>query len=446
MKPRIAAIAQDPAILRRGKLLAEIIDADFSTFTAAEAFEESQNGDGISVVICHAPEGMKEQEVAAQVQVAKYVAAKATVIVICGNRISAETIAFVKKSGADSILNEHEFENTSLPEFICSMKLTAEHLPIKAAELVPGKIVTMTLYHLMPLNRKIMPMIHKDTLLSPERFEKMKAIGEFYISRDDVGTWQKYVEDNQDLSSKGLLGRCRAKYLNLTITYKKLVQLLTDQTHNASFQEGKDLSEQLNKLASDLITSLSSVGESWDVINNSSLKELTPIDRTPAVASIAGLMSLMSSIGEPQDVMVAAMLADIGMLDLPPMAMAKFRRDGAAALTEQEKEIYYRHPLISVNRVAQRRIALNDKLKSYINNTHERMDMKGFPNKPPKGPPPEAQLIRFAECVDNEAKLEFGKERRNPARIRAEVFKREFESGGFALEFMTKIKPICSES
>lgn len=443
MKPIVIIVSPNNKFVRRAQVLANLLAADLINFPNAEKLEESGKGEAAALILVHTPESFMEQEIAAQVQVAKFCAAKAFLIVILGNRVAPETVNFTKKSGADAIIYEADFEDTSIPEFLASQKMNWEYIPIKAAELIPERKVTMTVYHLMPLNKRIVAMLNKDTLLSPDRFEKMKQIGEFYIARDDIQTYQKYIDENQDLSANGLLSRCRAKYLSLNVAYKNFVQLLFDQSQFSSFQEGKELLDNCFALAGDLITSLSSVGESWDVINNSSLKEITPIDRAPAIASIAGLVSLMCSVGKPEEVMVCALLADLGLLDMPPMTMNKFRTEGLSALTTEEKKSYERHPISSINRLLQRRIPLNDKLKAIISATHERADMKGFPNQPQKPHPLEAQLILFSEKVDIESKLEFGKERRDPAFVRNEIFQRESETSCFYQEFLNKIRHVC---
>lgn len=443
MKPLVGIVTSNPQAIKRAQILVDNLAAELLSFPTAEKIEESGKGEDISLIIIHAAQGMDEQTMSAQVQVARYHSPKALMMVILHNRPSSDTVAFTKKSGAEAILSDQEYESTSLPEFLSSLKLNWEYIPIKAAELAKNKPVPITIYHLMPLNFKLVPMMKPGTVLTPEKSEKMKTIGEFYISRDDVDAYQEYIDKNQDLSANGLLSRCRAKYMSLNMGYKRLVQVLTDQSKFSSFQEGKELLDRVYALAGDLIASLSSVGDSWEVINNSSLKDLTPIDRAPAVASVSGLMSLMTGIGKPEEVMVAALLADIGMLNLHPHTLQKIKAHGIAALVGEEKKEYEQHPLVSVNRLLARRIPLPENLKNIILTTHERADRQGFPNQPQKPHPHEAQLIQFAEKIDNDTKLEFGKQRRNPADVRDELYKMEFDGGTYYTDFMVKIKPVC---
>jgi len=347
-----------------------------------------------------------------------------------------------KKSGASWPLLEDEYLETSKPEFVTSQKTHGEWIPVKASELKAETQIPMTLYHFMPLNRKFVLFQAAGQTLNAERAQKLLKVGEVYIKREDNLAFNDYVAANPDLTAAGLLSRCRRQYLTMTYAYKDLVLMLSDQSEGASFQKGKALLERCEKLADDFITSLASVGEAWSIVNNASFDDLTPIDRAPAIAATASLMSLLSDIGNPTQVFLASLLADIGLLDLNPKFITSWKAGDLNQLKGDLLESYQRHPTLSVNRILTRKLPLDDKLKNIILCTHERIDMKGFPNRPQaiEKIPPEAQLIQLAEMMDSALKVTLGVERKNPEEARKTVLKREKESmGAFPLSFLNRV-------
>ncbi len=446
MIPKIALIANEKSIVKRSEILAQGVAAGLTNFDSVEQFESGGTAEQHAIIIIHSVTAKDDKDIAGQVQVAKYGSPNAYLMVIADAKKGGTLTAFIKKSGADSVLLEDEFYNTTKPEFLCAQKLHGQFVPVKTSELVPNKPVEMNIYHLMPLNRKLVKIMAPGEVLDSKKLDRINTIGEFYISRNEVNAFQRYIEKYQDRSAAGLLSRCRATHLYLTVTYKNLVQLLTDQSETASYKEGKELSDLCYTLASDLIMSLSSAGDTWAVINNAAFDDMTAIDRVPAIASVAGIFSLLTGIGQPNDVMVAALLADIGLLELPPRGLHALRAEGPKGLKEEDYKTYTNHPKLSINQVLSRKIPLTDKMKEIIMCTHERTDQKGFPNQPtPRKIPQESMLIQFAEKLDSKAKLEFGKARQDVAQVRKQVFKEEMLTAScFSFDFLEKIKPECS--
>lgn len=445
-KPLITAISSRQNFIDRAQLLAEEFKAETKSYHSADAFSEDETQAKKSrFILLDAVESPTPQSTAGMVQVAKYVSPEAQIVTVVEKKVTSDAASFIKKSGASSVILEDEYFLQSKIEFVFAQKNHGAFVPIKAAELVPGKPVEMTLFHLMPLNQKFLPFLSKGQNLDESRYQKLLAVGEFYIRRDEIQDYQKYIELNKDLSAAGLKSRCRAQFLNMSITYKDLVQLIADQSEGASFKEGKELYEKAVKLAQDLITNLSATGEAWDVVNNSSMDDLSAIDRAPAIAAYAGLMSLMSGIGKPEDIMICALIADIGLLELHPKAIEKIRQSGESSLEKTESEVYRRHPSTSINMALSRKIPIPEKLKVTIQGTHERADGKGFPNGWPADKLSlESQLILYSEMLDKASLVEFGKERISPQQARQKLFQDQLTKTGqiFNAEFLDKIRQL----
>ena len=251
----------------------------------------------------------------------------------------------------------------------------------------------------------------------------MESVGEVYVRREDISRFQKYVETHIDASAAGLQSRCRVQFLAFTATYTQLIYLLTDQSESASFQAGKALFEKLSQLSGDLITTLAALGEAWDVVNNSAIGDFGSIDRAPAIAAYAGLFSLMSGIGEPKDIMISALIADVGIIELPVEVTRRLRASKAKDLSGEDKSLYEKHPTISMNCALARKLPIDEALRKIILCTHEQFDGKGFPGKTlPDKVPWEDFLIQLAEILDQRSLIRMGQARTDFVGTRRDLY------------------------
>jgi hypothetical protein len=401
--------------------------------------------DMVQFVLINAAALEKKEAMVGVVQTARHVFKESFICVVAGRKIPAETAEFIKKSGANLVLLENEFFETSRLEFIASQIIRASYVPVKLSEFPKDTVLDFTLYHLMPLNQKLLPVLPKGTAFSEGRLKKLEGIGEVFVRRDEVDRYRQYVEAHPDASSTGLRSRCRAQYLSFCNSHAQLIFLLIDQSENASFKEGKWLLDRCEILARDLLTTLSAVGEPWDILNNSSLGEFGSVERSPTVAAYAGLLSLLASIGEPVDVMVAGLLSDVGLLDLHPSITKKMRETyGVEQLKPEELEDYHKHPLMSLNRCLSRKLALKDNVKEAILCSHERVDRTGFPEgRDAESIPPEAMLIQFSELIDRGSMVKMGQARSSVQQVRQDLIQKELSQAKiFSFTFLQKIKPV----
>jgi response regulator RpfG family c-di-GMP phosphodiesterase len=281
------------------------------------------------------------------------------------------------------------------------------------------------------------------TVLNESRKKKLDQVGELYVLRKDVELYKDYTIKNTDASAEGLKGRCRSQFLSLSSSHSDFVFLLIDQSENASFEKGKQLYEKCETLAKDLLTNLSSVNDVADVVNTGSFGDMSPLERSASLAGFAGLASFISSMGDPVQVMVAALLCNIGLLQLSPKItghLIKHRK--ADGLSAAEMAEYSRHPALSVEICLSKKLGLVDKLRTILNCTHVRADGKGFPNNVfGEKIPIESQLIHFCEMVDDTYLLGAAEQGKSFVDIRKEIYESEVKNAKiFTIEAMSKIR------
>lgn len=366
------------------------------------------------------------------------------ILVVVSDQESQEQISALKRTGANQTMKFSDALYKSRLEFIASQVIRAAFVPVKMTEFPENAIFEFTLYHLMPLNQKLLPILPKGSELNSARLKKLEGIGEVFVRRDEIDRYRMYVESHPDTTATGLKSRCRAQYLSLSNAHSQLMLMITDAEENNTDREAKWLYERCEILGKELLMTLSAINESWDVLNNASLGEMGSVERAPTVAAYSGLISFLTSVGEPRDVMMAALLSGVGMLELNPQILKKIRDSGdPALLTGEDLALYRKHPLLSLQVCENKKIHLKESVKNIILNSHEKIDGSGFPNGKKDKIPEEAMLLQFCESIDRVAIVKMGQSRKPIKEVRLKILDDLFKDGETVSdEFLHKIKPI----
>lgn len=438
----LAAIAKESPVRQRLADIAQEFAYQQQSFASVDEYAEALADNQVVMVIFSAVSIANQQEISGHVQVIKQISPQSYIIVLVDKKISPDAVEFIKKSGANLILLENNFLETSQLEYLCSQIIRGSLIPIKATELKAETTIDFHVMVMMPLNQKILPAATRGSVLSEKKIAKLQETKELYVQRDDLQKFQAYTEARQDGSAKGLSTRCRIQYLNLCRAHAHLITLLIDQSEAASFSQGKQLLDDCSALASDLLTSLASVEDPWSVVNNSSLGESGSAERSTSVAAMAGLLGLQLEGVKENDVVLAALLCDFGMLDLPPLTLKKIRKNGIGSLAGEDLQAYRQHPITSVNRCLARKLPLPEGVKSIMMATHENANGQGFPKQLPMNKIPlESQVIHFSEIVDEASLVKMGVERKPIQEIQAKIIQEEMtQAAAFDLVFLQNIK------
>lgn len=438
--------SEDLKASERCQAIAQDFQYSYHSVAGLQQLAETQGQyDQIQFVLLNASHLSEKEGLLKLVQSARQFLKETFICLVAEKKLSAELAAEVKKAGASMVLLENEYFETSRLEFVASQIIRASYVPVKLSEFPQDAVLDFTLYHLLPLNQKLLPILPKGSPLSETRLKKFEGIGEVFVKREEVDKYRNYVETHPDVTGQGLRSRCRAQYLSFCNSHTQLIFLLLDQGESASHHEAKWLFERCEILARDLLTTLSAVGEAWDVVNNSSLGEFGSVERSPTVAAYAGLISLLATLGEPVDVMIGGLLSDVGMLELKPEITKKLRESqNLDQLHAEELAEYQKHPIFSLHRCLERKLSIKENIKEMILCSHERMDSKGFPHgKEGSKIPMEAMLIQFSERIDRGAMIKMGQARIPIQEVRKQLIETEWKEGKiFSLAFLQKLRPV----
>ena len=406
-------LSDDYRVLSRIQELSSEFNYSFNHWKNIDELMEAT--DDYRLVICAMSDPSGKSKAKDFAQVAHQVCPSAFIICSVSGTLAKETATFAKKSGANLILLEEELLTTSKLDYACSEVIRASYLAIKATDLTPGKELGFDVYHLLPQRQKFIKFAFEGDLLPEEKLKKVQLVGEIYIERNAASKFADYIKKHQDLSAAGLATRCRAEFLALYASYANLAFLLTDQSEHSSYKEGEALVKKCRILSGELVNTLASHGNAFDIVNNSTVGEFGSVERTPAIAAYAGLFALQMELDKIDEIMMATLLSTIGLLITPFAVSAKIRHDRLDDMTPEEVAAYHRYPSESLDLALGRKLPIDPALRELILCVNEKANGSGFPRgtSDPKIPIG-SQLIRFCTQLDRRTLVKLGGTRNNP--------------------------------
>lgn len=384
----------------------------FKVQTPDEASEEMEKV-RVNFIVLDAAPAKDQSEVVGYLQVLRYVFPKTPILVVFPKRFDKDVLQWVRKSGANFIMSENEFLERVRFDFFINQYIGSEYIPVKPHDFKLDTKVDLSLFYFMSANRRYYPIVVANTIVNTVRLEKIKKIGDVYIKRSEIDLYNRYLKENEDQSSNGLIRRCRVQFNEFKESYLQLVNHLTEEAEITSYEEGKKRMDECQKLSGNLVSAMMTAGSVFDVISQSVHGSFLLGDRAPERAAIVGFFSMLSDVGNPEHAILASLLCDIGLLNLPKECLETIKNGGVDSLEGEMRKVYEQHPQFSVNFAAQKKLQIDPVVREAILHSHSRIDGKGFPRARSEKVNFEAQLIQIVEILDDLCQVQWGKPRLN---------------------------------
>ena len=444
-KAELVAVTKDPRLIKRVEGLAREFQYLCRIFDDLQSLSDHPGVYRLVISDIRADPKRQEAALSEYAQVASQVASDAQVLAILPGRPDKKVLEMARKCGCDLVLLEEEVHGTSKLEFICTQVIRATYMPVKVSDLSTVRALGFDLYHLLPQRGKFVKFVFEGDRLTPEKLDKMRDVPEFYIHRSGALKYAEWVGKEVDNSAKGLARRCRAQFLALYAGYNQLVFLLTDQSGHGSFKQGEELLKKCRDISGELMGALAAHGSAWDIVNNSVIGEFGSAERSPAVASYAALLALQSGLESIEEMMIAAMISELGILFVSPSATRKVRENRMDELSDEERHEFENYPLKSLNLVLDRKLQIEEKLRNLVLTMHLRVDGKGYPRTGSSGGPKKmtlaSQFLNLAYELDRQSLVRLGQARVNPESVLRQILAEEIATPArFTIEFTKMVQ------
>lgn len=356
--------------------------------------------------------GIALNEIAGSAQIVSQLFPDAKTSIIVSNKLKPEDIRFIYVSGANLILTETDFFNYNKIDFYLNYVLKNEWIPIKAWDFVANTEPDFGIYHYIPYQKKFLPIIYG--VISEQKLDKMKSIGEIYIKREDIEKYSKFLAENKSPDENNLLSICRAAYMSFYDNYVELIYKLSDDSKYFTFEEGKKILDHSLKISQHFLDSLKLVEDPWLIVNNLNFEIDSSLARVPAIASYVGITAFALGIPNPEQVMLSCLVGDLGLFRISPDGILKDRR----LLSEDDAVVYENHPKLSINMILERKVPINEKIKNIIMYSHGVELKTSDSNKLYKDKVPvESEIILLCELLDRELLRSIKESKRIPIEV-----------------------------
>lgn len=297
-------------------------------------------------------------------------------------------------------LSQAEFFSSLKFEYLCLYRCRAQYFDVPVNDLFSMTKMLFPAFVRLNLNQRYLAVVYSNTTLSDERFARLTKTDGLYVQLKDADKYLEYIRTYFDTSGVGLRKRARALFLSIYYYSLSLNESLLFDFKSTSAFQANQIYSNLQKVGNELIEILKIEGNLWDVFREAQAGDFELFWRAPWIALYGTIISVKSSQGDPLTVLLAGLLADAGLYDLEESTTSRFLFSDEKLEVEKLPD-FQKHPMLSLNRCLLKNLPLSEEVKTVLMCTHERADQKGFPNKvPPEKLPVEAQIIRFAEKID----------------------------------------------
>lgn len=266
---------------------------------------------------------------------------------------------------------------------------------VSTFDIEPSKTLDFEVNIFLPANNRYVKLSDKGGSLSDEQVNKLveKNVSKLYIPEDQVGEYNKYVATQLKNLSKN-----PSDSEKLKDAIRNLFQdILSPEA--AQITDGQDLFRQANEIVTLLVPTPQASGLYEELMRNTGDTKSGGLYKTSQrVATIAGLLAIGIGHKAPADVVLAALLCDLGTVGI------------------SEKDHYEdaKNPHITetFRILGEKKMTLIPSVRNAIQQHHERYDGTGFPSQT-KGfkISKEAQLLSFALQFERVTRVQAGQPR-----------------------------------
>lgn len=303
------------------------------------------------------------------------------------------------------------FKKAMQEKVLSGVKKQRSFRSVKIFDLDGGENLDFETFVYLPLNKKYIRFTRANQAIEEVKLQKLqtKQMSQVYVDHRDMTKFYQYSAKR--LRQLGVDGASSTeKQEKLQSSVRSLFTDIFDTSIKADFDQGREMIKECEGIISNYITKgatsnwyqklLSTIGESNDAYSHAS-----------NVSTFAALLAIGIGHKHPEDLAMAGLFHDLGMVELPMELQNKLESD----LTDAEKPTYFSHVEKSINLVKNKRIIMSPGVEQAILQHHEKWSGKGWPKQLPNHRiSEEAQILSFADQFDYLTRDEEGKERLTP--------------------------------
>jgi HD-GYP domain-containing protein (c-di-GMP phosphodiesterase class II) len=270
--------------------------------------------------------------------------------------------------------------------------------PVKLVDIEPNSKLDFGVTVYLPANKKFLTLSRAGHEMSEKRMDKLREHGHntFYIDPSEMQAFYNYSAKRlKALLNPGSMSETERKD-KLGKSVRELVTGMLSSSYSSNLSSGKKVVEHTKKIVKQYIM-ISNPKDWYQRLMTEVNEKGDGYSHTGSVSVYAVLFGMLLNVGNPEDLAMAGLFHDLGMLELPPELQTKSPKD----MNAEEFEVYSKHPELSIKTIQARSLAVPDQIIKAILQHHEKWNGTGFPNKiEGRQFIPEAQVLAIADRFD----------------------------------------------
>jgi HD-GYP domain-containing protein (c-di-GMP phosphodiesterase class II) len=251
---------------------------------------------------------------------------------------------------------------------------------VSLMDVVPNTVLDFDTYLYLPANGKYVRYSAAGDPLDAERVKKLKnhQVGSLYVPAESMKEFYKYAAKSlRDTASDASLSETERTEKLENAVRELIVGLFSDQA--TSTEEGKRAMQDMQSIVRTYVTAGAMQEGMYTRIQTMNAQDRNAYSHAANVSTFASLFAIALACPnqEVEEIAMAALLHDLGLMSLPAEVLATPPSDWIQA----DREIYESHPEKTVGIIKDRRLVVPEAIHKIILQHHERYNGTGFPNK-----------------------------------------------------------------
>lgn len=302
------------------------------------------------------------------------------------------------------------------------------------------------LYVHLPANNKYLKYAAASDVLNESRLQRLqdRQIQSAAVSEDQIKQFYQFVAAQlKNLNSSSAISETEKTERRQGAVRDLFSGIFGDSGKDDTLGKGRQVMADCQEIIKSYIMNECESPIRWmDKFFGVTASSGDTYNRAANISTYAALFSIGLGVGKADEVALAGLLHDIGLVDVPADILQKPESER----TPSEQEIYARHPLLSVEMMKEKKLIVPEKVMKIVAQHHERFDGKGFPEGLP-GPRilREAQLLAIADLFEELTRVTPGRVQLKPVEAIGEIVSRNSSSVGqtpFDPDLLQKISSL----
>ena len=326
---------------------------------------------------------------------------------------------FVKNGASDVFLLPLETETLmdQIRNTLGSLGSIASYKRVQLVDVAAGDNLPFDTMLYLPANKRYVKIANQGQSLDQEKLNKFSKhhVKTVHIPASQTQNFYNYAAERLKKIQNGEGMSATERQEKLTESIRSIVsEIFRGTVGDSSFEHGNQMLADCQGIVTSYVKNTPAKA-AFERIMSTVGHDSGVFDHASSVSTYATLFGLAWGIKNPEEVGVAALLHDIGLVEVPPDVAEK----PDDQLSDAERVMKAKHPEASVKLIKAKRMAISETASKAIMQHHERYNGSGYPKGLSGGSIcKEAQVLGFADYFDYLTTARAGQRRMGPQQIR----------------------------